>query len=232
MRRWTEDVPKALIPVLGRPFAEWQMDWLACQGVTDIVYSIGYRGDMIQAVLGDGSRWGVSVRYIDEGAQLRGTAGALRLAVDQRALDREFFVLYGDSFLTIDLAAVGEAFREVGLPALMTVLRNEGQWDRSNVIFRGDRVELYDKGAPASAEMVFIDYGLSVLTRLVIEQEVPAGAVADLADLFHQLSVQGRLGGVAATERFYEIGSEEGLRSLEGYLTAGTGEQGGAAQRR
>jgi NDP-sugar pyrophosphorylase family protein len=220
MARWTEDAPKALIPVLGRPFAERQLAWLAAQGVTDIVYSIGYRGDMLREALGDGSRWGVTIRFVDEGAELRGTAGALRLAADEGALHRNFFILYGDSFISVDLAAVWSHFRSSGLPALMTVYRNDGHWDRSNVIFGGNRVDLYDKHATESPDLCFIDYGLTVLSRVVVERYVPFGAVADLAEVFHRLSVCGQLGGFEVADRFYEIGSEEGLVSLEAHLKA------------
>jgi len=219
MRRWTEDAPKALIPVLGRPFAERQLEWLAAQGITDVVYSIGYRGDMLRSVLGDGSSRGVRIQYVDEGGELRGTAGALRLAVDQGVLDSAFFVLYGDSFLSVELAAVERAFHDGGQSALMTVFKNDGQWDRGNVIFVDGRVVLYDKGAPPSIDLQFIDYGLSVVSRSIISASVATGAVADLADIFHRLSLEGRLAGFQVTDRFYEIGSEEGLRSLEAHLS-------------
>lgn len=219
MRRWSAEGPKALIPVLGRPFAERQMEWLAAQGVTDIVYSIGYRGEMLRAALGDGSRWGVAVRYVDEGTQLRGTAGALRLALDHQVLDPAFFVLYGDTYLSVDLAEVWQAFLARGAPALMTVFRNDGQWDRSNVDFHDGRVARYDKGASPADGLTFIDYGLSVLARVTIETLVPPGVVTDLGEVFSHLSLEGRLAGFEVTKRFYEIGSEEGLRSLEAHLT-------------
>lgn len=215
MRHRFESLPKVLIPVCGRPFAQWQLDWLAGQGVTDVVYSIGYRGDMVRATVGDGARWGVPIHYVDEGSDLRGTAGAIRLAADHGVLAESFFVLYGDSFLTIDLASVWAAFLARRRPALMTVFRNDGQWDRSNVVFRDPSVSLYDKEGPPAPDMVYIDYGLSVLTLDVIDRHVPAGVACDLATVFHRLSLDGELAGYEATERFYEIGSDEGLRALE-----------------
>lgn len=221
MRRWTDERPKVLIPVHGRPFAEWQLEWLVAQGVSDVVFSVGYRADMVRAALGDGSRCGVAIRYVDEGSLLRGTAGALRLAAEQGVLDPSFFVLYGDSFLTVDLPRVWAAFVECRRPALMTVLRNDGQWDRSNAVYRDGVVELYDKGGPASAEMVYIDYGLSVLTLGAVERYVAAGANGDLAAVYHQLSAAGELAGYEVRDRFYEIGSEEGLSALEAALSGG-----------
>jgi NDP-sugar pyrophosphorylase family protein len=222
MRPLTDRIPKALIPAGGRPFVDHQLDWLAGHGVTDVVICIGYRGDAIRAHL-DGNRapgQSLRIRFVDEGDDLRGTAGALRLALDQGALEESFLVTYGDSFLPIDFGQVFRAHAEAGKPALMAVFRNDGRWDTSNVIFDGRLVTLYDKQRTTRppSDFTFIDYGLSALSRQVIADEVPAGAVADLAALFHRLSVQGALAGLAVTERFYEIGSPAGLEDFERWL--------------
>jgi NDP-sugar pyrophosphorylase family protein len=218
MRPFTQTRPKALIPVLGRPFAEWQLRQLAAQGIERVLYSIGHGGEMLSEYVGDGSRFGLTVRWISEGNALRGTAGALRLALERDALDEVFFVLYGDSYLPVEMSRVAAAWETSGLPALMTVLRNEGRWDRSNAIYADKRVVLYDKAGPPQSEMQWIDYGLSVITRTVIRERVPPDAVADLADLFNALSLAGQLAGYEAEERFYEAGSPQGLRDLETYL--------------
>jgi len=221
MRPRTAAVPKALLPVLGEPFADWQLRLLARGGIERVVYCVGYRGDQLRAHVGDGARYGLRVTWVDEGRRLLGTAGALRLALDRGALDEAFFVLYGDSYLPVDVAAVEAAWARSRLPALMTVLRNEGRWDRSNCVYRDGRVVLYDKGraSPARAEMAWIDYGLSVLSRAVIAERVAPGAVADLADVQRDLSNAGQLAGLEVRERFYEAGSPEGLRELEAYLS-------------
>jgi MurNAc alpha-1-phosphate uridylyltransferase len=220
MRPVTQSIPKALLPVSGRPFVDWQLRRLAAEGVQRVVLSIGYRGNLLRDHVGDGARFGLAVSWVDEGDQLRGTGGALRLALDRRALEDEFFVLYGDSYLPIPMQDVEEAWRGSGMPALMTVMRNEGRWDASNVVYGDGRVLLYDK-APSPQErarMRWIDYGLSVLTREVVGDRFGAGEVADLAELMRDLSRAGRLAGFEATERFYEVGSPGGLRDLESYL--------------
>jgi NDP-sugar pyrophosphorylase family protein len=204
------DLPKTLVPVAGRPFADHQLTWLAGQGVTQVVYCIGYRGDQIRAYVGDGARWGLSVAYVDEGSHLRGTGGALRLAYDERVLARPFAVVYGDSYLRVELQPVLAAFRSAGLPALMTVLRNDGRWDRSNADFDGRLVTRYSK---EEGKFSWIDYGLSILDDDVIERISP-GHAADLAQLFSELSTERLLGGFEVNERFYEIGSPEGLDEL------------------
>jgi NDP-sugar pyrophosphorylase family protein len=220
MRPLTETIPKALLPIGGRPFIDHQLDWLAAHGVTDVVLSVGYLGEALSAHVGDGAAFGLRVRTVDEGPNLRGTAGAVRLAFDQGALEERFLLTYGDSFLPIDFAAVFAAFAASGAPALMTVFRNQGRWDTSNVIFDGRMVSLYDKQRrtrPAEA-FAFIDYGLSALERRVVVEQIPAGAKADLADLFHTLSQRGELAGYESPERFYEIGSPAGLEDFAQWL--------------
>src|SRR5207247_1603772 len=154
-------LPKDLLPILGRPFVDWQLGLLAGRGVRRATFCVGYRGEMLREHVGDGARFGLSVDWVDEGADLRGTAGALRLALDRGALAPAFFVLYGDSYLPVDMAAVERSWRAAPAPALMTVMRNEDRWDASNAIYRSGRVELYDKARPAErrAEMRWIDYG-------------------------------------------------------------------------
>jgi NDP-sugar pyrophosphorylase family protein len=99
MRPHTDVLPKALIPVNGRPFAELQLEWLHSEGVEDVVLCIGYRGDMVRGALRGGERFGLRISHVAEGESLRGTGGALRLALDEGALPEAFFLLNGDSYL-------------------------------------------------------------------------------------------------------------------------------------
>src|SRR5688572_8190143 len=96
MRPATEVIPKALIPVAGRPFVDWQLEWLASEGVQRAIFSVGYKGEQLRDHVGDGARFGLRVTWVDEGAHLRGTAGALRLAFDEGALPQSYLVIYGD----------------------------------------------------------------------------------------------------------------------------------------
>jgi NDP-sugar pyrophosphorylase family protein len=216
------DVPKALVPVNGRPFAHYQLTLLAGEGVRRVVYSVGHRGEQIRRYVEDGSRWGLEVSYVDEGDDLRGTAGALGLALDRGVLESSFFVLYGDSYLPIDYRAVWDAFQRSGQQALMTVFRNQGHWDESNVLFDRGRIVLYDKRRldPRSGAMDYIDYGLAVLSRAAVERYVPKGGPADLADVYHRMSIAGELSGFEVTQRFYEVGSVAGLADLSRHLSS------------
>jgi MurNAc alpha-1-phosphate uridylyltransferase len=213
--------PKTLLPVANHPFAWWQLDWLAKSGITSVVYCIGHLGEQVRDYVGNGSTWGLTVRYVDEGTQLRGTAGALRLAGEQGVLEDRFLVLYGDSWLRIDPAEVLRASESAGLPALMTVFDNGDRWDGSNAVYVNGLVARYEKGlVPQPPDMHWIDYGLLAFTRETIVARIPAGEVSDLSSLCTSLAEEGLLAGYEATERFYEIGSPQGLRDAEELLSS------------
>ena len=216
----TETSPKYLLEVAGRPFADHQLAWLAAEGVTEVVLSIGHLGELIREHVGDGSRWGLRVRYTDEGVELRGTGGALRLALDEGLLASEFGVLYGDSYLELAVARVFDDFHAREAEALMCALANRGRWDASNAEVSGGWVVRYEKGVadPAAAGLDHIDYGFSVLRREVIEELVPAGEVVDLAKVYATLARQHRLAAHEVEERFYEVGSAQGLAELDEML--------------
>jgi MurNAc alpha-1-phosphate uridylyltransferase len=219
----TADRPKALLPVAGRPFAEHQIELLAAHGVDDIVFSIAYRGDMIRDALGDGRRWDVRLRYVDEGDDRRGTGGAVRLFADSGIAAEEVAVLYGDTYLPIAYRPVWTAFADQGLPALMTVLENRDRWDVSNARLTADGRVVYRKGSGQQYGMTHIDYGLSVLATATVLDRIPGDTVVDLADVFAEMSDRGELAGYEVRERFYEIGSADGMDDLERLLSERSG---------
>ncbi len=219
-RMWplTEKTPKTLLPVGSVPFAHYQLSWLAGHGVTEVVYSIAVLGEQVRAFVGDGRAWGLRVAYVEDGDRLAGTAGALRRAHDAGVLRDWFLVQYGDSFLPVDCRHVQQTFLGQDRPALMTVYCNRGMFDTGNVRFGAGVVQLYQKvrkGEPTAPGMDFIDYGLSALSRDLVSERIAPEQPADLAELYHQLSVEGRLAGLEVHQRFYEIGSPAGMRDFE-----------------
>jgi NDP-sugar pyrophosphorylase family protein len=208
----TQTIPKALVNVRGEPFLAHQLRLLRTRGIERVVICLGHLGDRIRQFAGDGSAFGLTVGYSDDGPELLGTAGAVRRALP--LLGAAFFVTYGDSFLPCDYAAVQHSFLAAGKPALMTVHRNEGKWDSSNVEFTCGRIVTYNKVVRTSA-MRHIDYGLGVF-----RQSAFAGGQGDLAALYQDLLAAGDLAGYEVTERFYEVGSFQGIRDLESYLEA------------
>lgn len=91
LRPITETIPKALVPVLGRPFLAHQIELLKQHGITHLVLCVGYLGEMIEREFGDGSAWGIKIDYSFDGSKLLGTAGALRKALPKAG--RGFFCL-------------------------------------------------------------------------------------------------------------------------------------------
>jgi len=215
LRPFTEHLPKALMDVAGKPFAVRQLELLRRRGIEHVVFCLGYRGSMVQEALGDGSRWGIDVRYSYDGDRLLGTGGALRNALP--LLGGRFLVLYGDSYLECDYAAVECAFLASGRLGLMTVHRNEDRWDTSNVLYRDGAIIRYDKRERDPA-MRHIDYGLGALDARAFDP-YPQGTVVDLAEVYQDLLGRGELAGFEVQERFYEIGSPDGLAETIRYFT-------------
>jgi len=213
LRPTTETIPKAMIDIHGEPFIAHQLRLLSRAGVERVVVCVGYLGEVIEEFAGDGRRFGLQVSYSRDGAKPRGTAGAVRHALP--LLGEQFLVLYGDSYLPCDYQAVQQAFIRCGLPGLMTVFRNRNQWESSNVEFAGGQIAAYDKRTPTAA-MEYVDYGLSAFHASVFS----AGAeeATDLTAVFQGLIGQRTLAGLEVKERFYEVGSWEGIRALQGFL--------------
>lgn len=211
----TREIPKSLIEVAGKPFIIHQIELLRRNGLDHIVLCLGYLGDVIQETLGDGRVLGVHIDYVFDGPKLLGTGGAIKAALPM--LGEAFFVLYGDSYLDVDYQTVGNAFERSGKLGLMTVYHNAGQWDRSNVLFSDGQIICYDKRQPVP-EMQHIDYGLGILRKEVFAQ-LPDGKNIDLAQVYQSLIARGQLAGFEVTQRFYEIGSPEGLEETRVYFS-------------
>jgi NDP-sugar pyrophosphorylase family protein len=215
LRPKTETIPKALLPLAGRPFIDHQLDLLHRNGIRKVVMCLGYLGQMVQEHLGDGASRGMELKYSFDGEKLLGTGGAVRRALPM--LGDVFWIMYGDSYMDIDYRAILAAFdARPNALALMTVLHNAGRWDKSNVIFQGGTLLKYDK-KNASPEMQYIDYGVALLRRAAIEPIAP-DTPADLADLYTRLVAEGRMIGYEVTQRFYEIGTPESLAEADAYL--------------
>ncbi len=216
LRPITEKIPKALVEVGGAPFVDHQLRLLASHGIRRVIISAWYRGDMIRAAVGDGSQFGLSVDYVFDGETPLGTGGAIRQALG--LLDGPFFVLYGDSYLPCDYADIQAHFDRHAQPGLMTVHRNQGKWDTSNVEMADGQILCYDKKNRAP-RMEFIDYGLGLFQPEVFAS-LPEGQSADLAEIYQKLVAARGLLAYEVKERFYEVGSFEGLRELDGLLIA------------
>jgi len=216
LRPLTETIPKALVDVNGEPFIVHQLRLLCAHGIERVIVCTGYLGEMIRGYVGDGVRFGLEVEYSCDGPRLLGTGGAIKKALP--LLGEAFFVLYGDSYLPCDYRAAQTEFDKSDRSALMTVFRNDSRWDRSNVEFVNGQVVAYDKQRH-TPRMHHIDYGLGIFKRSAFES-VPDDQSYDLALLYQYLLTHGELAAYETSQRFYEIGSVEGLEETRRYLAA------------
>ncbi len=212
----TKTIPKALVEVNGEPFLAHQLRLLRARGIRRVVICVSHLGELIRDYAGDGSSFGLELQYSFDGPVLLGTAGAIRKALP--LLEDSFFVLYGDSYLPCNFETVGEYFQESGKRGLMTVFRNEGLWDTSNVEFVNGSILAYDKRF-RTPRMRFIDYGLGAFQAIAF-RELPADIPCDLATFYQDLLSRGELAAYEIANRFYEVGSVEGLNELSQYLAS------------
>jgi NDP-sugar pyrophosphorylase family protein len=214
LRPLTELVPKSLLPVAGEPFIAHQLRLMRRERIEQAVLCVGFLSEQIRAYVGDGSRFGLNVSYCEDGGALLGTGGAIRKALPY--LGPEFMVMYGDSWLDSKFTPIVEAYRTSGKSALMTVFRNNGMWVPSNIWFEDGRIRRYDK-AKLLPQMQHVDWGLS-LAKADVFARMPADTPFDLATVYGELCARGDLAAFEVAERFYEIGSAEGLKETDALL--------------
>jgi NDP-sugar pyrophosphorylase family protein len=214
LRPITESIPKALIEIAGEPFLAHQLRLLRRNGFQRAVLCVGHLGEQIQDFAGDGSRFGIELAYSFDGPNLLGTGGAILRALP--LLGDAFAVTYGDSYLPCDYAAALQAFHDSGNLGLMSVYRNRGLWDASNVEFTGGHILAYDKTNRTPA-MHHIDYGLGAFQRAAFEG-LDSNKPYDLAALYQDLLKRNQLAAWESPDRFYEIGSLDGIRDLKEIL--------------
>lgn len=210
------EIPKSLIDVKGEPFIAHQLRLLHAKGLRNVVICLGYLGEKIVDFVGSGERFGLAISYSFDGEKLLGTAGAIKQALP--LLGDNFFILYGDSYLTCDYVKIQSYFENSNKQALMAVFRNENQWDKSNVEFKEGLIVAYDKQHQTKL-MHHIDYGLGIFQKQAFEQ-VPENQCYDLASLYHLLLKNNQLAAYEVKERFYEVGSFSGIAALEAKLEA------------
>ena len=214
MQPRTLSVPKALLEVAGRPFIDWQLEKIAASGYEEVVLCIAHLGHQLREHVGEG-RFGLRVRWSDEGKNLLGTAGALRHALD--VLEPTFLVTYGDSYLPFDYGGpLRELQARTDCDGVMAIFKNDGKWDPSNVRTDGRWVLAYEKGTKDPG-FDHIDYGATALRREVIAR-IAANTALGLDRIQHDLAEKKRLRAYLAHERFFEIGSPEGLATLALHL--------------
>lgn len=211
----TETIPKSMVEVSGKPFIAYQLDLIKKNNIKNVVICAGIFGEQIKDFVKDGKSFGMNIKYSFDGDILLGTGGAIKKAL--HLLDENFFVMYGDSYLNTDFERINEYFFSNDKAGLMTVFRNEGQWDKSNIEFENGRIINYDKKS-VNQKMKYIDYGLGILSKKAFKDFNEEQF--DLETVYKNLLKKNELLGYEVKERFYEIGSFEGLEETRKILSS------------
>ncbi len=214
----TTHAPKSMVPVHGKPFFCYSLELLKAWGFKDFVFCVGYHGEVVENFFGDGSKFGVAIRYSQDGDKPLGTGGALKKA--EPLLADDFLLMYGDSFMDIDYAELIYEYerqkKEHKVQALMTIYKNQNHYDRSNIVFKGGQIVTYDK-EKSSSEMEHIDYGVSILNRAVVHA-LPTDTRVDLTGLYQTLIAKHQMGAYETLERFHEIGTPAAFEAFKEFV--------------
>jgi MurNAc alpha-1-phosphate uridylyltransferase len=208
----THKIPKSLVKINKKPFIYYQLKLLSNQGVKKVIICIGHFGDQIKKYVGDGKRFNLRVIYSCE-KNLLGTGGAVKNALS--FIKGSFFVIYGDTYLPINFINIQNEYIKLKSSALITIYKNNNNFDRSNVFLKGNNI-IYNK-KNYSKKMKYIEYGLSILSKSIFKYFSNKKKI-DLANLYYLLSKKKLLDFYIVKKRFYEIGSIQGLTDSKKYL--------------
>lgn len=214
LRPVTETIPKSMLEIAGKPFIEHQLRLIKKNNITKVIICASFLGEYIQRFTGDGSNIGLDIVYSFDGDKLLGTGGAIKKAIGLPG--DNFFVMYGDSYLTADFQKTGEYFLSKNKLGLMTVFKNEGKWDKSNIEYYNGEILNYDKSS-GDEKMKYIDYGLGILNKKAFK-DFESRDEFDLEEVYRNLLKKNELLGYEVKERFYEIGSFQGLEETNQFL--------------
>ena len=209
----TRSVPKPMVLVNGRPFLEYEIGLLKRSGISDVVLCVGHLGEKVEGYFGDGSEWGVRVKYSYDGPKLLGPAGALKLA--EPLLEEFFFVTYGDAYLRADYRSMMSALVGSGRLGVMAVLENRNEHGRSDIAVSGGRVVRYDK---KGGGMDWVNFGISALRKRALAL-IPPGRECGEEEFYGELIKREELLAFPVAERFYEIGTPTSLKEFEGFIS-------------
>lgn len=209
----SQSQPKSMIMIKGKPFLEYQLEALKKSGITNVLLCTGHLGQQIEEYFGDGSRFGMNINYSQED-KLMGTAGALKQA-GPKLLD-VFFTLYGDSYLCVDFKLALSHFKSKGKLAMMSVYKNRDMYDKSNTAVEDGMVKRYSK-REKTRDMVYIEYGANIFDKDVLGM-IPQDKRYGLEDLFPRLIEKGELAAFEVKERFYEVGSHQGIKDFTEFI--------------
>ena len=206
--------PKALVDFNGRPFIYYFIKNYVDLGISSFIFCLNYKGKEIQEFIESCKFLNINFEFHYDGCKPLGTAGSIIKIIE--LLPNNFFITYGDTLLNIDFDLLTRKYEQLNTNALMTIYKNFNHLDKSNVKKISKYKIFYEKNNHDN-EMNYIDYGLSVVNKKIFKKYDP-NTVLDLSKIFFDLSIDNQLCGLEVSERFYEIGSINGIFDTKNFL--------------
>lgn len=213
------DLPKALVPVAGRPFIDYMLEGLAAKGLTDVVVCAGHRAGPLVEHVGDGARFGVAARVVVEDAP-RGTAGALAFARRATAQEDEtFLALNGDTWAEFEPAGLLALHRDLDADATLACYE-VGDASARGTVDPGPDGRLLGFREKAMAGPGWVSGGVYALEPRALAGVDAEASMSLETDVFPDLLARGRtLGAWRAPGRFWDMGTPEGRSEAEAILS-------------
>ncbi len=215
LRQVVGEVPKALAPIAGRPFLDYQLHILKDQGVKDVILCTGHAADQIEAFCGKGEQWGLRLNFSKE-TQPLGTAGAIKNAESLVEADR-LLILNGDSFLGFELNALiaAQLKQRARLTLALVEVPDRSRYGSVCVSDYGCVTAFGEKGCKGPG---LVNGGVYLMQRSVLS-EIPGGRALSLEqEVFPQLIGKG-LGGIRVSGPFLDIGTPEAYAAAAEFLS-------------
>lgn len=210
----SKTIPKSMMKINEKPFLEHQIENLKKNEIYDIVLCVGHLSEKIKNYFGDGKKFDVNIKYSHDGDKLLGPMGAVKNA--ESLLEDNFFIMYGDSYLSLDFKKVHSFFIKESKLGLMVVYKNYDKFDKSNLIVKNNMIRAYGDNN-RTKEMIYIDYGTSILRKKSLEI-IPKDSYFSIGQFFIKLIERNELLAFEADKRFYHIGNPESLEELRNYI--------------
>ncbi len=214
MRPITNDRPKPMVPVLGRPFLEYQIEQLREQGFERVLLLLGYLPEVVSDHFGDGRRWGIKIEYsITAPDQLTSS----RVSAARHMIDPCFLLLYCDNYWPMQMNRLWARFCEAGKPGLITVYSNKDNFSKGSVLLDDEQhVQVFDRlrTMPGLKE---VEISYAILTDKALELLPEEDTLLEEA-LYTPLAKQHRLTAYLSDHRYYSVGSLQRLPATEAFM--------------
>lgn len=208
LRPFTYELPKALLPIQGKPMVLHVLEQLKLHGVSEVVMAIGYKGDKIKEFFGDGHNFGLSIKYVEEKKPL-GTAGPLRLA--KKYLTETFYIVWGDILSHLDLTDFARCHKEYGGLATVALTTVSDPSRYGVAMLNGNKiVGFIEKPEKGKAPSNLINSGMAIMEPEIIKDYVPQKGKSMVEyDIYPKLAEEEKLYGYPFQGQWFDTGTHE-----------------------